>query len=135
MNAQAPRILRTETGYRLGDLEATGLTPRESQVLLLRAKGNSIAACAAALCCSQGNVRQITNTLFYKLRVNSAPALICKAFECKHLRALNLAAALLIGICANWFMDTGQIARAQRTRTSSHLRIQRTRNNKEESSC
>lgn len=133
MTVQAPRIMRTDTGYRLGDLEATGLTPRESQVALLRANGASVKECAQILCCSTSNIRQITDSLFYKLRANSAPELICKLIQSRRLQFVNLAlaAAIFIGLS---LLDNNHLNRAQRSRISSHLRI-RARNNREDSLC
>ena len=93
------KILRTETGYQLGKLHVSGLAPRESQALLLRATGLSINACAQAMNCGKANVQDRIVNLFFKLRVNSTPELITKAFENGFLRFLVLLAAIHLGAC------------------------------------
>lgn len=92
-----PRILRTDTGYQLGKLHASGLTPRESQALLLRASGLSIAACAEVMNCGKSSVQDRIVNLFYKLHVNSTPQLITKAFQNGFLKFVTLAAAIHLG--------------------------------------
>jgi len=75
------KIVKTETGYMCGNLQCRGLTPRESQALLLRAKGLSIADCASTMKCGTRNVQDRIINLFYKLRVDSTRALITASFE------------------------------------------------------
>lgn len=94
---QQPRILRTNTGYKLGALHAEGLPPRESQALLLRASGLSIADCASAMNCCKSSVQDRVSNMFYKLHVDSTPALITKAFQSGFLKFLTLAAAIHLG--------------------------------------
>ncbi len=93
------KILRTETGYQLGKLHVSGLTPRESQALLLRATGLSLSDCAQAMGCGKASVQDRIVNLFFKLRVNSTPELITKAFENGFLRFLVLLAAIHLGAC------------------------------------
>lgn len=88
------KILRTHTGYQLGDLHATGLTPRESQALLLKTQGLSVGECAQLMNCSKASVQDRISTLFYKLNVNNTPELITKAFQSGFLKFLTLIAAL-----------------------------------------
>lgn len=75
------KILRTENGYQLGNLEATGLAPRECQTLLLRANGASITECAQVMNCGKSTVQDRVTNMFYKLHVDSTPQLITKAFQ------------------------------------------------------
>ena len=93
------KILRTENGYQLGKLHVSGLTPRESQALLLRATGLSLSDCAQAMGCGKASVQDRIVNLFFKLRVNSTPELITKAFENGFLRFLVLLAAIHLGAC------------------------------------
>lgn len=75
------KIVKTGNGYLCGNLQCTGLTPRESQALLLRAQGLSIADCASTMQCGTSNVQDRIINLFYKLRVDSTLELITKSFE------------------------------------------------------
>lgn len=106
------RILRTETGYQLGSLHVTGLAPRESQALLLRATGLSIAACATAMNCGKSSVQDRIVNLFFKLKVDSTPELITKSFQSGFLKFLTLAAAIHLGIA----MPDSQFSRVRITR-------------------
>lgn len=93
MNYQ-PRILRTNTGYQLGNLVATNLPTRQAQTLLLCATGKSVKEAANELNCSAKNISQLKTVLFNKFNVNSAPELVTRAFECKTLQFLNAYASL-----------------------------------------
>lgn len=77
---------RTETGYQCEQLHVSGLPPRLSQVLLLRASGKSIPECAELLSCSTNNIKQAITTLFYKLRADSTQELIIKAIRNGYLQ-------------------------------------------------
>lgn len=124
MNNQQ-RILRTETGYQLGQLHAADLSPRQSQVLLLRANGLQAKQCAEQLNCSTNNVRKLLAELFYKLRVKSSAELITKAFEKGHLRFLST--LFFIGLCLSTNCineNPNSLARTGRSNSSS-LRLQR----------
>lgn len=81
-----PRILRTQTGYRLNKLEATGLPPRASQALLLSADGHTAKSAAKVMQCSQKNVENLLNTLAHKTKTNRKTALITSAFAKGWLR-------------------------------------------------
>jgi len=111
----APLTQRTDTGYQIGHLHASGLTPRQSQVLLLRAQGKSVRECAQLLNCSNNNVKQILNELFFKLEVDNSPALITRAFESMHLQFLSFFAAVFIALFASLAADSStQFARVAR---------------------
>jgi DNA-binding CsgD family transcriptional regulator len=130
----APLTQRTDTGYQIGHLHATGLTPRQSQVLLLRAQGKSVRECAQLLNCSMNNVKQILTELFFKLEVNNTPALIMRAFESLHLQFLSIFAAVFIALFASISPDTAnnaaRVSRAPRTQFSrSVARPQRNSSN------
>lgn len=131
----APLTQRTDTGYQIGQLHATGLTPRQSQVLLLRAQGKSVRECAQLLNCSNNNVKQILNELFYKLQVNNTPALIMRAFESLHLQFLSLLAACFIALFASiapdTHNDTARIARNPRTQFNRNFQRNNRNNNKQ----
>jgi DNA-binding CsgD family transcriptional regulator len=128
-----PRILRTDTGYQIGQLHATGLTPRQSQVLLLRAEGNQVKQCAHALNCSSANVRQLLAELFYKLRANSSHELIARAFQAGHLRFLSVFALIGLCLCGNATNDNpNELARIGRSRSSLSVRLQRSGSKKSE---
>jgi DNA-binding CsgD family transcriptional regulator len=130
---QQPRILRTDTGYQIGQLHATGLTPRQSQVLLLRAEGNQVKQCADALNCSSANVRQLLTELFYKLRANSSHELIARAFQAGHLRFLSVFVLIGLCLCGNATNENpNDLARIGRSRSSLTLRLQRNGNRKTE---
>lgn len=88
MNYQ-PRILRTNTGYQLGNLLATDLPTRQAQTLLLCATGSSEKEAASELNCSPKNISQLKTVLFNKFNVKSAPELITRAFESKKLMFMN----------------------------------------------
>lgn len=111
-----PRILRTETGYQLGNLHASGLAPRESQALLLRATGLSVAACAEVMGCGKNSVQDRMSNMFYKLKVDSTPALITKAFQSGFLRFLMLAAAVNLSVA---MPDNHEFARTRVSRTNA----------------
>lgn len=113
---------RTATGYQCGKLHVTGLPPRQSQVLLLRALGNSRPKCAQLLGCSIANIKQATTELFFKLDADNATELVTRAFECGYLRFLSIFAALFIGLFATTTVDNhnfaARISRAPRTQFS-----------------
>lgn len=125
-----PLPTRTDSGYSFGSLVAEGLPPRQSQILLMRASGLSIKAIAQALQCSCANVQQGIKNLFFKLDAHSSPELITKAFANKTLRMLSLATAVFLGGFGAQLTDHNTIARLSRTRTTQHLRINRSTNRK-----
>lgn len=124
MNRQ-PRILRTDTGYQYGNLHASGLTPRESQVLLMRAQGLQMKQCAHQLDCSVTNIRKLLSALFYKLRATSSTELVTKAFERGNLKFLSI--LFFIGLCLSGSImadNPNSMMRTGRGRTTT-IRIQR----------
>lgn len=111
-----PRILRTDTGYQFGNLLATGLTPRESQALLLRASEHSVDACAKIMGCSKASVQDRMSTLFYKFHVQTTAGLITKAFQTGALKFLT------VFLCAQMAInppDTARLSRIKISRTNS----------------
>jgi DNA-binding CsgD family transcriptional regulator len=124
------RILRTDNGYKCESLHASGLSARQSQVLLLRALGKPISECAQLLNCSQSNIKQLNTALFYKLRANSSQELITRAFQSGHLQFLSIFTAIFLALFAGNLPDHQSVARVGRVRTSAQLRVQRnTKNN------
>lgn len=124
-----PRILRTSTGYQCESLHVSGLSARQSQVLLLRANGMQISECAELLNCSQSNIKQLTTALFYKLHANNAQELVTRAFQAGHLQFLSLLIAIFLGLFNSSLPDHNMAARIGRGRTSYQLRIQRNQKN------
>jgi DNA-binding CsgD family transcriptional regulator len=112
-----PRILRTQTGYQLGNLEATGITPRESQALLLRASGFNVDECAKAMGCGKANVQDRISNLFYKCGASSTPELITKAFQSGILRFLSV--LLLIQLAIAPPDNAARFTRTKLTRSPS----------------
>lgn len=110
-------IVRTPNGYAYNGMEATGLAPRESQALLLRASGKSGAEAASIMGCSTNNIKNLIGNLFYKTGANSSPELISRAFKSGFLRVLTLAAALHTGaVMPNMPQHTDDLARIVRIR-------------------
>lgn len=83
-------IKRTKTGYQLENLLATGLPPRCSQVLLLRAKGLTISATAKQLGCGAETVKNRIKDLFYKLKAHNTAEAIDHAFNSGNLHRVNI---------------------------------------------
>lgn len=128
MNAHI-KIERTPNGYAYNGLEASGLSPRQCQDLLLLADGKSHAERANFFNCGPSNIRNIVANLFLKLDADNAPELITKAFKSGVLRILALALALHVSTTAQ-FMPTQEdvIARYQRVRVrprGSSMRLRR----------
>lgn len=116
-------ITRTEHGYAYNGLEAIGLPPRESQALLLRASGKTGPQCAAIMGCSAANIANRISNLFYKLRADSTPELITKAFKSGTLRFMAIMLALHLGTTATiTTADENYIARSLRCRMRSRAR-------------
>lgn len=74
-------IKRTKTGFQLENLLATGLPPRCSQVLLLRAKGLTVTDTAQQLGCGAETVKNRIKDLFYKLKARNTAEAIINAFN------------------------------------------------------
>lgn len=109
------KILRTEDGYKLGNLVATGLAPRESQALLLRASGFSVDATAKAMNCGRSNVQDRIVNLFYKLHANSTTELVTKAFQHGFLKFLTLVLAVQLSAASP---DDNKFSRTRTARTT-----------------
>lgn len=119
-------IQRTSTGYQFNGLEVTGLAPRESQVLLLRAAGLNIKECSRSLNCGIQTIKSRTSNLFYKLGAHSTPELIARAFKSGHLRVLTVLLALHVSITMPYLDNSRDlIARSGRTRPRSSQRTNR----------
>lgn len=113
-------IKRTRDGYEHNGLHVSGLAPRESHALLLRAQGMSYQRCAAVMNCTPKAVKARINNLFYKFNADSTPDLITRAFKSGALRLLTLLIAMHISISAPFFQTHKDVvARSQRTRTRS----------------
>jgi DNA-binding CsgD family transcriptional regulator len=115
MNAHV-NIERTQEGYQFNGLAVSGLAPRESQVLLLRAAGLSINECSRVLNCGAQAVKARMSNLFYKLHANNAPELIAQAFKSGFLRLLLILLAIHMGIATPLIDQRDALARAGRTR-------------------
>lgn len=74
------RIQRTPNGYSLHGIEATGLPPRQSQILLTMANGMTQKAAAEALGCKQPSIRNATSALLYKLHAKNSAHAVANAF-------------------------------------------------------
>lgn len=118
---------RTETGYQHGTLHVSGLAPRLSQVLLLRASGKSQKECAQLLGCSEANVKQALSTLFFKLKADSSPELITRAFQNGYLRFLSIFTALFISLSSPVQVDNHNL-NARFTRAPRHQTARAQRN-------
>jgi DNA-binding CsgD family transcriptional regulator len=122
---------RTETGYQHGDMHVSGLPRRLSQVLLLRASGNSIRKCAQLLNCSDANIKQAVSELFYKLKADSTPELITTAFRNGYLQFRSIFLAFFMCLLAAIQADDNNInARVSRTTRTQTARAQRNGKNK-----
>ncbi|WP_039913131.1 LuxR C-terminal-related transcriptional regulator [Cellvibrio mixtus] len=122
---------RTETGYQCGDLHTSGLPPRQCQVLLLRARGNSISECAQLLCCSPANIKQAITALFLKLHADSTPELITKAIRNGYLQLRSIFfVSFMCFLSALQADDNGINARVSRTTRTQTARAQRAGKNK-----
>ena len=122
---------RTETGYQCGDLHTTGLPPRLSQVLLLRASGKSVRECAQLLSCSADNIKQAMTALFLKLNAASTPELITNAMRTGYLQLRSFfLVSLMCFLSALQADDNGIYARASRTTRTQTAKAQRTGKNK-----
>lgn len=91
-----PMTIKQGDAYHLNDMAASGFSPRECQVLLMRAQGASVKAIAAVFNCSCGNVNNLLKNLFYKTGANNSTELITKAMQSGKLKFLSLFAALFI---------------------------------------
>jgi len=88
---------RTEDGYSLQGLEATGLSPRQSQALLYIATDHTAGEAAQAMDCSTPNVNQLIQSLHWRLKTHRQGGLITAAFRNGFLRVVCLLLASFIG--------------------------------------
>lgn len=122
---------RTDDGYQCDDLHVSGLPPRLSQVLLLCAKGLSLAEIAQLLNCSIANIKQAKNTLFLKLRADSTAELLMNAMRYGHLKIRSFfLVSLMCFLSALQADDNGINARVSRTTRTQTARAQRAGKNK-----
>ncbi|WP_339617230.1 LuxR C-terminal-related transcriptional regulator [uncultured Gilvimarinus sp.] len=118
-------IQRTETGYRLGNLEAVGLPPRQSQTLLLLAKGLSRQAAADALGCKATAVRNNATALLCKLNASNMVGLITIAFERGNLNIVKSIAVIMVALhtsFAPYLHDADQQPLRPRSRPTVRIR-------------
>jgi len=88
---------RTTDGYSLQGLEATGLSPRQSQALLYIATDHTAGEAAQAMDCSTPNVNQLIQSLHWRLKTHRQGGLITAAFRNGFLRVVCLLLASFIG--------------------------------------
>lgn len=93
-------ITRTPNGYRLGNLEATGLPPRQSQTLLALASGLTQKAAAEALGCKPPSIRNYASTLLYKLQATNTVHMVSCAFERGNLHLVKTLAVMVVAMHA-----------------------------------
>jgi DNA-binding NarL/FixJ family response regulator len=110
-------ILRTKTGYQLGNMEATGLAPRECQVLLLKALGYKNTAAAEYLGCGERTIRGRIENLLYKLKAHNSAQMVANAFKAGNLK---IALVIMLAITSTFTNDHNQrLNRARPTRTET----------------
>ncbi len=124
MNAHV-NIERTPDGYQFNGLAVTGLAPRESQVLLLRAAGLNINECSRVLNCGVQAVKARTSNLLYKLHATNATDMVIKAIKSGHLRVLMLLIAAHLSLIAPTADTRDAIHRTGRTRPRTMQRYTR----------
>jgi len=95
-------IERTKAGYRLGNLEAVGLPPRQSQTLLLLASGLSRQAAADALGCKTATIRNHATALLHKLNAANMVGLVTIAFVRGNLSIVKTIAVLMVVLHASF---------------------------------
>lgn len=118
-----PNAIQTENGFQCGNLAVENLPKCQALVLMFCALGLSEKKIAIVMGCSQGNIKQAKQNLFFKLRANNTTEAVAKAFAAAYLRALSLLIALFIGTAATTIADNhNAMARLNRTRPSSNLR-------------
>jgi DNA-binding NarL/FixJ family response regulator len=83
------QILRTEKGYQAQQWEATGLPPRASQVLILRALGLTCAQAANELGCGTETIKNRIKDLYYRMRAHNTAQLINNAIAAGNLKIVN----------------------------------------------
>ncbi len=118
-------IKRTSNGYALGQLECVGLTPRESQALLLRAHGKSFTDAATIMHCSASSTKARISNIVFKLGIKSGKSaeLIARAFVLGHLRLMTLLVMVATAHMSVAHPDTLNVIRTQRiARQQNHQR-------------
>mgnify|MGYP003575099991 CR=1 FL=1 len=108
-----------------GDMHVSGLPPRQSQVLLLRAQGKTQRECAQLLGCSTANIKQALNALFFKLHADCTADLIIKAIRNGYLQLRSILIAGLMCFLSAVHADDGINARVSRTTRTQSTRAQR----------
>ena len=112
-----------DNGFALGNLFASGCSPLQNKVLLMRASGQSIKEAARNLGCSTHNIQQALNNLFFKLHANNTPDLIAKAFCKAYLRALGLLGVAMAILLSSPSLDQKSLSRHQTNRPGSQQRV------------
>ena len=118
-------MIKTQEGYQLGNMLASGFSPRECQVLLMRAQGLSVKAIANAYNCSLNNIKSALSNMFLKTGAHNSTELITKAMQSGKLRFLSLLIALFFGLIPP--TDHQYFARNTRPARTHQLRQMRRR--------
>ncbi|HSX49910.1 MAG TPA: sigma factor-like helix-turn-helix DNA-binding protein [Cellvibrio sp.] len=108
-----------------GGMHVSGLPPRQSQVLLLRAQGKTQRECAQLLGCSTANIKQALNALFFKLHADSTAELITKAIRNGYLELRNILVAGFMCLLSVLQAGDDINARISRTTRTQPTRAQR----------
>ena len=119
------QVTRTPNGYRLGNLEATGLPPRQSQVLLAIASGLTQQQAADLLGCKSPSIRQGVSALLFKLHAHNAVHLVACAFARGNLHLVKTLAVLVVAMhacLAPYTTSTGDDFPRPRMRQSVRIR-------------
>lgn len=121
------RIQRTPNGYSLHGIEATGLPPRQSQILLTMANGMTQKAAAEALGCKQPSIRNATSALLYKLHAKNSAHAVANAFASGNLKIIKTIAVLAVALhtCIAPYTSDDENQQLIRPRSRQTLRIRR----------
>lgn len=112
-----------DNGFALGNLFASGCSPLQNKVLVMRANGQSIKTIAKHLDCSAANIQQALNNLFFKLHANNTPEVIAKAFTKAYLRALGLFGVAIAILISSPSVDHKSLTRHQTNRPGAQQRV------------
>lgn len=88
--------IRTTSGYRMGDFEACGLPPRQSQQLLCLVNDLDASESAKLLGCSRASVYQYNDALRWAHNAKHQSGLIAAALKSGTLRLLSLLLTIFI---------------------------------------
>ncbi len=123
----ATKIQRTETGYQAGNIEAHigELAPREAQLLVLKANGETDKEIAKALGIKPKSLDPRKANIFYKLGVNRCTAAIAVAFQRGLLTHHMLLAATLSTTLNGYFSSSEFVPPRMPQRPAQIVRIYR----------